>query len=300
MLTKAQVHATSRRTGLPRPRAGRRSTPRRRYGHQDDPAHPLVGLERPRGAARSPSRRAVVGAVLDAEVDRVPGGPRRAWLGLRTQGSYRTSSPPRRPVRISASASAAPRCRARRRRRRTSTASPARRRRSGSRTRPRARQARRRPPRPSRINQRRRRSRCRASTSARNAADRPAGADRLAVARLEVVALDVPAHGTTVNDPDPIARSCAIPRERYGEDGRAHQPGDHPLRGRLRRRHAAHRRPVHERDGGARQRPLDAPRLPGRDPRAGGLAPGRLGLPDPLRRPRHPHARATGRTCSSR
>ena len=40
-----------------------------------------------------------------------------------------------------------------------------------------------------------------------------------------------------------------------------------------------------------RQRPLDAPRLPGRDPRAGRLAPGRLRLPAPLRRPRHPHAR---------
>ena len=31
-----------------------------------------------------------------------------------------------------------------------------------------------------------------------------------------------------------------------------------------------------------------------------GSLPGRLRLPDPLRRPRHPHARATGRTCSSR
>ena len=33
------------------------------------------------------------------------------------------------------------------------------------------------------------------------------------------------------------------------------------------------------------------PGLPGRDPRSGGLASGRLGLPAPLRRPRHPHAR---------
>ena len=45
------------------------------------------------------------------------------------------------------------------------------------------------------------------------------------------------------------------------------------------------------RDGGARERPLDAPRLPRRDPRARGLAARRVGLPDPLRRPRHPHAR---------
>ena len=85
-------------------------------------------------------------------------------------------------------------------------------------------------------------------------------------------------------------RFCAI-QLGHGESRRAARPGDHPLRGRLRRRHAADGRPLHERDGGDGERPLDAARLPGRDPRAGRLAPGRLGLPAPLRRPRHPHAR---------
>ena len=44
------------------------------------------------------------------------------------------------------------------------------------------------------------------------------------------------------------------------------------------------------RDGRHRQRPLDAPRLPGGDPRSRGLASRRVRLPDPLRRPRHPYA----------
>ena len=39
-----------------------------------------------------------------------------------------------------------------------------------------------------------------------------------------------------------------------------------------------------------RERPRHLPGLPGRDPGAGRLASGRLGLPAPLRRPRHPHA----------
>ena len=40
-----------------------------------------------------------------------------------------------------------------------------------------------------------------------------------------------------------------------------------------------------------RQRPLDAARLPGRDPRPGRNAARRLRLPDPLRLARHPHPR---------
>ena len=77
----------------------------------------------------------------------------------------------------------------------------------------------------------------------------------------------------------------------HGKSCRAARAGDHPLCGRFGRRHAADGRPVHERDRAARERSLDAAGLPGRDPSAGGLAPGRLGLPAPFRRPRHPHAR---------
>ena len=42
------------------------------------------------------------------------------------------------------------------------------------------------------------------------------------------------------------------------------------------------------RDRGARQRPVDAAQLPGRDPRAPGHPARRLQLPAALRRPRHP------------
>ena len=69
------------------------------------------------------------------------------------------------------------------------------------------------------------------------------------------------------------------------------RPGDHPVRRGLRRRHAAHRRPVHARDGVVRQRPVDAAQLPRRDPGAGRHPAGRLGVPAALRRPRHPDAR---------
>src|SRR5207344_2748340 len=61
--------------------------------------------------------------------------------------------------------------------------------------------------------------------------------------------------------------------------GRAALSSHRPLRGRLRRRHAAHGIAVHVGGGAARQRHLDAARLPRRDPRARGLAPGRLRLP---------------------
>ena len=65
---------------------------------------------------------------------------------------------------------------------------------------------------------------------------------------------------------------------------------DHPLRRRLRRRHAAHRRPLHQRQRAVRQRPGHAARLPGRDPGPRRHAGRRLGLPGPHLRPRHHHA----------
>jgi fructose-bisphosphate aldolase, class I len=68
---------------------------------------------------------------------------------------------------------------------------------------------------------------------------------------------------------------------------------DHPLRRRLRRRHAAHRRPLHLGERTVRQRPGDAARLPRRDPGPGRHARRRLRVPGPHRRPRHHHARAT-------
>ena len=69
------------------------------------------------------------------------------------------------------------------------------------------------------------------------------------------------------------------------------RPGHHPVRRRLRRRHAAHGRPVHERQRPVRQRPGDAARVPGRDPGAGRHARRRLRVPDPHLRPRHHDAR---------
>ena len=77
--------------------------------------------------------------------------------------------------------------------------------------------------------------------------------------------------------------------------GQAARPGHHPVRGGLRRRHAADRGPVHAGVGRLRQRPVDAAQLPGRDPRAAGHAARRLVVPGPLRRPRHPHARRRAR-----
>ena len=53
-------------------------------------------------------------------------------------------------------------------------------------------------------------------------------------------------------------------RHRRSDDPR---PGRRALRRRLRRRHAADRRPVHLGERGLRQRPVDAARVPGRDPR---------------------------------
>ena len=45
---------------------------------------------------------------------------------------------------------------------------------------------------------------------------------------------------------------------------------------------------------------VHAAQLPGRDPRARGHPARRLVVPAALRQLRHPHARATGPTCSSR
>ena len=73
--------------------------------------------------------------------------------------------------------------------------------------------------------------------------------------------------------------------------GRLPGPGRHPVRGRLRRRHAADRRPVHLRDRGVRQRPVHAAELPRRDPRTRRDAAGRVVVPAALRQLRHPHAR---------
>ena len=58
--------------------------------------------------------------------------------------------------------------------------------------------------------------------------------------------------------------------------------GHDPVRRRLRRRDAAHRHPVHPDRRRLRQRHQHAARLPGRDPRAGRLAAGRVRLPDQL------------------
>ena len=96
---------------------------------------------------------------------------------------------------------------------------------------------------------------------------------------------------------EPIVGSAGV---RYlegdGQGGRTARAGHDSLRRRLGRRHAADRGPLHERDGRDRQRPLDAARLSGRDPRPRRLAARRVRLPDPLRRSRHPHAgRPAGR-----
>ena len=79
------------------------------------------------------------------------------------------------------------------------------------------------------------------------------------------------------------------------EAGRGARARRHPLRRGLRRRHAADRHQVHGVHRARRQRPLDLPRLPGRDPRPRRLARRRLGLPDPLRLAGHPHARRPAR-----
>ena len=62
-----------------------------------------------------------------------------------------------------------------------------------------------------------------------------------------------------------------------------------PLRRRLRRRHAAHRRPVHVGQRIVRQRPVDDARLPGRDPRTRRHRERRVVVPGEHRRPRHHH-----------
>ncbi len=65
----------------------------------------------------------------------------------------------------------------------------------------------------------------------------------------------------------------------------------HPVRRRLRRRHAAHRRPLHRRQRRVRQRPGDDAELPGGDPRPGRHHRRRLVVPGAHLRPRHRHAR---------
>ena len=70
-----------------------------------------------------------------------------------------------------------------------------------------------------------------------------------------------------------------------GEDART---GRRAHGGGLRRRHAAGRQPLHRRDRGVRQRPRDAARLPGRDPRAGRHA-----------SPASPRSRSTSRRATS-
>ena len=85
-----------------------------------------------------------------------------------------------------------------------------------------------------------------------------------------------------------------------GEDGSGDRAGRHPLRRRLRRRDAGHRRPLHHRDGRPRQRPRDASRLPGRDPCAGRLARRRLRASSSTSPTTTSSRPATRRTCSSR
>ena len=69
------------------------------------------------------------------------------------------------------------------------------------------------------------------------------------------------------------------------------RPRRHSLRRRLRRRHAARRRPLHGAVGGVRQRPGDAAQLPGRDPSAGGHDRRRVVVPGAHLRPRDLDAR---------
>ena len=63
--------------------------------------------------------------------------------------------------------------------------------------------------------------------------------------------------------------------------------GGHPVRRRLRRRHAARRRPLHRRERRLRQRPRHAAELPGRDPGSRRHHRRRVELPGPHRRLRH-------------
>ena len=71
---------------------------------------------------------------------------------------------------------------------------------------------------------------------------------------------------------------------------RAARSGHHPLRRRLRRRHAAHRRSVHQRQRAVRERPADAAGLPGRDPCARRHPRRGVRLPGAHLRPRDHHA----------
>ncbi len=101
----------------------------------------------------------------------------------------------------------------------------------------------------------------------------------------------------------PVCTDAVTTRYTYG-DGQRHQAGragrqcHRPLRGRLWRRHAADRRALYERDRRARERPLDLPGFPRRDPGAGWLSARRLRFSGPLRRPRHPDpGRRAERAC---
>src|SRR6266540_4014685 len=82
---------------------------------------------------------------------------------------------------------------------------------------------------------------------------------------------------------------CSSPAH-DSEDRRGTGTRRRAVRRRLRRRHAADRRPFHQRDRRAGQRPGHAAGLPSGDPGAGRDPRRRLGVPDPLRLPRHHHA----------
>ena len=69
------------------------------------------------------------------------------------------------------------------------------------------------------------------------------------------------------------------------------RPCRDPFRRRLRRRHAAHRDPVHDGELAVRQRHRHDAGFPGRDPRACRDSRRGLGVPGPHLRPRHPHRR---------
>ena len=76
------------------------------------------------------------------------------------------------------------------------------------------------------------------------------------------------------------------------------RPPHRKVCGRLRRRHAVDRRPLHFRQRIVWQRPVDDARLPCRDSRAGRHGQWRVGIPGQHRRPRHHHAgRRPERSC---
>ena len=85
----------------------------------------------------------------------------------------------------------------------------------------------------------------------------------------------------------PVSRADVM-EEKTAREARSRR---RPVRGRLRRWHAAHGSRFTDATAMVGQRPRHAAGLPRRDPRAGRHAARRLRLPDPLRLARHPHAR---------